>query len=160
MMQKYCEQCIEQRRCENRVTVQPGLEGGMVDRQVWLGSSEWLRPEWLAGFYPSGMPAEWRLSYYNTQFSCIWLPCSAWRGLSLAVAEEWVADTRAEFRFLLEAGVGMDSHETALLEVLAPRLGLHCAADHPDLLWFDSSVDLRSLAAALKQRPDGVTYPA
>ena len=98
------------------------------------------------------MPEEWRLAYYNTQFSCVWLPHAVWSRLPPATLENWLNETREEFRFLLEAGEAIAADEQALLDVLAPRLGGYCRADAPDLYWFDSSVDLRALAAVIQGR--------
>lgn len=132
----------------------------MNNHDVMLGTANWRVPDWLGSFYPSDMPAEWRLAYYNTQFSCVWLPYEAWARISPQIAQEWLNDTRSEFRFLLEAGDAETDHERKLLEILAPRLGLHGRTDHPDLIWFDADVDLRVLSEALRQRSasDGVTY--
>ncbi|MFA5082182.1 MAG: DUF72 domain-containing protein [Hydrogenophilaceae bacterium] len=127
---------------------------------ILLGAANWCEPGWHGVFYPQDMPPEWRLAYYNTQFSCLWLPYAVWRQITPQVAEEWVNDTREGFRFLLEANGAETRHDKTLLEILAPRLGLHCQADHPDLLWFDSEVDLRKLTETLRHRAagDGVTY--
>jgi hypothetical protein len=117
-------------------------------------------PDWSGSFYPEGMPPEWRLAYYNSQFSCVWLPHADWAGLQLAAAEEWLGDTGEAFRFLLERGEGDEACEAALLAALVPRLGLLCDAAHPDLRWFDAGVDLRELSTWLRQRiaGDGATY--
>lgn len=119
---------------------------------VFLGGTDWRCDSWGRGFYPDDMPSEWRLTYFNTQFSCVWLSHSAWCGTSLEEANSWVEDTHAGFRFLLEAGAVPGAHESELMSILTPRLGLHCAADHGDLIWFRAGVNLRDLARTLLER--------
>ncbi|MDD5367141.1 MAG: hypothetical protein PHR30_17530 [Gallionellaceae bacterium] len=132
----------------------------MSKHSFLLGAADWCGPGWHRNFYPEDMPLEWRLAYYNTQFPCVWLPYAVWGRITLRAAEEWLNDTREGFRFLLEADEAEADHEKALLQILAPRLGLHCQADHPGILWFDSDVDLRKLSETLQDRAagDGVTY--
>lgn len=127
---------------------------------VFLGVSDWLQPHWGGFFYPEDMPPEWRLAYYNTRFSCVWLPHAVWSRWAPATVEDWLGDTREEFRFLLEAGETITAEEQAVLAVLAPRLGGYFQADAPDLCWFDSSVDLRALSDVIQARTkaEGETY--
>lgn len=121
----------------------------MPSHPVWLGASDWRHPDWLGPFYPVGMPDEWRLAYYNTQYSCVWLPHSAWSLLAPGEVAAWLDDARPEFRFLLEAG---DGDDPPLRMAFGSRLAAHCRGDDPDLLWFARGVDLRALAARLSQR--------
>ena len=128
--------------------------GGVNSRTsgVYCGAIDWRHDSWGRWFYPADLPVDWRLTYFNTQFSCVWLPYATWRDAALEEVHGWVEDTRADFRFLLEAGPLPEPHELALLEILAPRMGLHCAADHADLVWFEKGVDLRNLARLLEGR--------
>lgn len=130
----------------------------VVEHDVFLGSADWQWPHWPGAFYPADLPPDWRLAYYNTQFSCIWLPEVRWRDTPAAVGE-WLADTRADFRFLLEAGEGTDAGAVAAAGFAAGRV-LACRADDPRLVWFAAGVDLRDLAQALQRRAavPGETY--
>lgn len=119
---------------------------------VFYGAEDWRHEIWRRWLYPDDLPAEWRLAYFNTQFSCVWLANAAWRDTGLDEARTWVEDTRDGFRFLLEVGATTGPHEQALIEILAPRLGLICAADHPDLIWFGVDENLRALARTLVDR--------
>jgi hypothetical protein len=132
----------------------------MAEARVLLGASDWSLPHWQASFYPADMPEDWRLAYFNTQFSCVWLPHTVWSVISPSEAAGWLDDTRGEFRFVLEAGVPERPGERGLLAMLGPKLGRHCTADHPDLVWFDAGTDLRRLSETLRQRmaSAGVTY--
>lgn len=89
------------------------------------------------------MPEAWRLTYYNTQFDCVFLAAPLWRQADAAAYEAWVADTHEHFLFLLEG-----ARPEALPEVLAGR-ALGIGRDDPRLLWFDRQTSLRTLAAKL-----------
>ena len=119
---------------------------------VLLAAPDWRLAHWQDSLYPDGMPPEWRLAYFNTRFPGVWLSHAAWSGITPAMAEEWLSDTRAEFRFVLEAGAVITPQERRLLDILAPRLGLHGGLDHPDVLWFAPGADLRVLARSLRER--------
>lgn len=119
---------------------------------VCLGATLWTEPHWQEGLYPSDLPADWRLAYYNTQFDCVWLAYPTWHEACPEDARQWMEDTRSEFRFLLEAGADEDAGDAEIRSILATRLAAHCAADHPDLLWFDARSNLRGLTAELQAR--------
>lgn len=108
-----------------------------------LGAVGWDWPEWSDAFYPSDMPEEWRLTYYNTQFDCVFLAASVWRQADAATYEAWAADTHEHFLFLLE-----DARPEDLPAVLAGR-ALGIGRDDPRLLWFDRQTLLKALAAEL-----------
>lgn len=122
--------------------------------KVYVGASDWLRPEWVGSFYPEDMPEEWRLTYYNTQFSCVWLPYPRWSAASMQDLHGWREDTHGAFRFVLERPLDLDPAARARLDALAERLGTCCAADDASLVWFDAQVDLKRLAARLQGRMD------
>lgn len=137
-------------------SMRPGaLPAGKSARDVgavFYGGEDWRHEIWRRWLYPDDLPVEWRLAYFNTQFSCVWLPNAAWRDTGLDEARTWVEDTHDGFRFLLEVGATTGPHEQSLIEILAPRLGLPCAADHPDLIWFGAGENLRGLARTLVDR--------
>ena len=113
-----------------------------------LGAAGWDRPEWSATFYPSDMPEEWRLTYYNTQFACVFLAESAWRQAGSAAYVAWAADTHEQFVFLLEGA--RPEEVPQMLVGRAHGVG----RDDSDLLWFDRHTSLKTLAEqlALPQR--------
>ncbi|MBU1666349.1 MAG: hypothetical protein KKG92_13255 [Gammaproteobacteria bacterium] len=114
-----------------------------MKKHAFLGAAGWDRPEWSDAFYPSDMPEEWRLTYYNTQFDCVFLAASAWRQSDAAIYESWAGDTHEHFLFLLE-----DARPEELPAVLAGR-ARGIARDDPRLLWFDRRTSLKVLAARL-----------
>ncbi len=71
---------------------------------VLVGASGWLHPAWRGGFYPDGLPDDWLLSYYNTQFQAVYLPAPVWQAASEATWEQWLNDTQDGFHFVLEPG--------------------------------------------------------
>ncbi len=114
-----------------------------MKQPVALGADGWDRPEWSDAFYPPDMPEAWRLTYYNTQFDCVFLAAPVWRQVDAAAYEAWAADTHEHFLFLLE-----EARPEALPEVLAGRArGIR--RDDPRLLWFDRQTSLKTLAAQL-----------
>jgi hypothetical protein len=132
----------------------------MVMGTVCLGATDWTAPSWNGGLYPADLPADWRLTFYNTQFGCAWVDYRTWHRLSAAEAMQWLEDTHAGFRFLFETGEAEDAGDARTLALLAPRLGAHCSAAGPDLLWFDRATDLRRLSEELHLRVagGGTTY--
>lgn len=111
--------------------------------QVLLGAVDWTRPEWTGGFYPGDMPEDWRLTYYNTQFDCVFLDRVRWTAAGPAQWRLWQEDTHEHFMFLLEG----DAREPPPAELADKALVL--ARDAPQLLWFDRGTDLKSLARDL-----------
>lgn len=124
-------------------------------RAFYLGARDWCFPHWPGAFYPEDMPAEWRMAYYNTHYSCLWLAHAVWCRLTPATIAEWLADSRADFRFVLEAGDLATPGEASLAAAFGDKLGMLCRADDPALVWFQAGVDLRALAETLRARARG-----
>ncbi len=114
-----------------------------MKRQALLGVAGWDRPAWSEAFYPSGMPQEWRLAYYNTQFACVFLTATDWKSAHAATLAAWAEDTHERFLFLLEQAV-----PEALPACLAQR-ALGIGREDPSLLWFDRQTSLKTLAGQL-----------
>ena len=114
-----------------------------MKRLALLGVAGWERPAWSEAFYPSDMPQEWRLSYYNTQFSCVFLAASVWRLADMATLAAWAEDTHEHFLFLLE-----QAFPEALPACLADR-ALGIGREDPSLLWVDRQTSLKTLAGHL-----------
>jgi hypothetical protein len=111
-----------------------------------LGAAGWDWPEWSDDFYPSDMSQEWRLTYYNTQFACVFLAAPTWRQAGAVAYSAWAADTHDQFQFLLEG---------ALPEEVPPELAGRAQGvgrDDPRLLWFDRHTSLKTLAEQLAAR--------
>lgn len=122
------------------------------------GAAGWDHGHWVGPFYPEGLPAEWRLSYYAHFFGCVLVPAAVWRGSGAAGAASWAADTPAGFRFLLEGGEGAPEVAAALGERCAGILGAGGAlegAPGTQVIWIDAFPDLRALAGQLRQRGAG-----
>jgi hypothetical protein len=111
--------------------------------RVKLGALDWRFPAWKTTFYPVDMPDEWQLTYFNTQFNCVFLPREVWRSAVSADHAQWCADTHDQFLFLLEAGAA-DVAPAALRDK-----ALALAQSDQRILWFDQDTSLKVLAAAL-----------
>ena len=86
------------------------------------------------------------LSYYNTQFSTVYLPAAIWQTASGATWSQWLHDTLDGFYFVLEPG------DTASPKPASERVLLATppwAAGH--VWWLDEAPDLRLLAQRITQ---------
>jgi len=114
---------------------------------MMLGVKGWDDQRWGREFYPEGMPEAWRLTYFNTQFACLYLQSADWQAASVDRMRGWAEDTHAQFRFLLE-GAG----DQPVPEPLAGRAVVMREHD-PAIAWFDRRTGLRDLTARLGAEP-------
>jgi hypothetical protein len=106
---------------------------------IYAGSEDWLHPAWREHFYPAGLPDDWLLSYYNTQFQAVYLSAARWQAVSAAEWSQWLEDTQPGFRFLLEPGPVSQPCDARVIEATSDW----CAAN---LWWIDVAPDPRELA--------------
>ncbi|GAO35883.1 hypothetical protein SCT_1279 [Sulfuricella sp. T08] len=119
-----------------------------ANHSFYIGSAGWEHPQWEGCFYPDGMPPEWRLTFYNTAFPCVYLAYGEWSGLDLQTLNALVEDTLARFRFVLEPNpAGLSDGDRARLEVLAPRIDPFGG----QVVWLEGKLDLKRLAGDLKK---------
>ena len=118
-------------------------------KSVRIGAVDWRDPAWAGPFYPLDMPDEWRLSYYSSQYNCVFLKASAWRQTTPAELAQWCEDVHDQFVFLLE-----DDENSTLPEALAHKAIVIKPTD-PRILWIDRNSDLKKLVAAINAREDG-----
>lgn len=104
-----------------------------------LGAEDWLHPAWRDHFYPAGLPDDWLLSYYNTQFQAVYLSAARWQAASTTEWAQWLDDTQPGFRFLLEPGTVPPPCDARVIEATPDWCAAH-------LWWIDASPDLRELA--------------
>jgi hypothetical protein len=98
------------------------------------------------------MPPEWRLTYYNTQFNCVFLEDAQWRAVPREESETWAEDVNPGFLFLLEGG----PEDTPPAALQAQAL---CLSNRDErLIWFDGQTDIRSLSDTLKARSGETCY--
>jgi uncharacterized protein YecE (DUF72 family) len=113
---------------------------------VLIGASGWSHPAWRGSFYPDGLPDDWQLSYYNTQFQAVYLPAVVWQATSQATWEQWLNDTQDGFYFVLEPG------DTATIESVSARVVLATPTwQAAHVWWLDETPDLRQLAQRITQ---------
>ena len=114
---------------------------------VLIGASGWLHPAWRGGFYPDGLPDDWLLSYYNTQFQAVYLPAPVWQATSEATWEQWLNDTQDSFHFVLEPG------DAALAQPVSERVLLATPTwEAGHIWWLDETPGLRHLAQRITQQ--------
>ncbi len=114
---------------------------------VPVGAVHWDHAAWRGSFYPEGLPDDWMLSYYNTQFQAVWLPASTWQAASAATWGQWLDDTQESFSFVLEPGQGGATPPDSPRVVLA-------TPDWVDthVWWIDEAPDLRALAQRITEQ--------
>lgn len=118
---------------------------------VYLGAIGWEHPRWQGVFYPDDLPEDWRLAYYNTQFSAVFLPYADWSTTSNERWRLWLDDCQPRFRFVLESGPAQ-AVAHPVVAVLGEQLGMITGRGDPHLLWFDAATELKSLARDIEQR--------
>jgi len=121
------------------IAMPPVNESGAVR----LGAMGWSNPAWRETFYPADMPDEWQLTYFNTQYNCVFLERAVWQHASPDQMTQWDADTHEQFLFLLESGEPQP-HLAAL-----PGKALLIRRDDASILWFSRDSSLKEMAAAL-----------
>lgn len=108
---------------------------------VRVGAAGWEHAAWRGTFYPEDMPEDWQLSYYNTQYSAVYLPATTWQAADAYTWARWLYDTREDFHFVLEPG------DPAILPPASDRVHLAEAAwAAAHLWWLDEAPDLRALS--------------
>lgn len=123
-----------------------------LGQAVFLGALGWEWPGWAQRFYPEDMPEEWQLTFYNTQFNCVFLPASQWRGLPEETLGQWAEDTHEQFLFLLEGEEG----ETVPRSLQGRAL---CISSQDERIsWFDGETNLKRLAEGFGQRGNGPRF--
>ena len=108
---------------------------------VYVGSANWIHPAWNKAFYPDGLPEDWLLPFYNTQFQSVYLPAYVWQAVSKAVWTQWLNDTQEGFYFVLEPAAEAVAQPASDRVLLATP---EWAVEH--IWWLDESSDLRALA--------------
>ena len=110
-----------------------------ASRLIFAGAEDWLHPHWREAFYPDGLPDDWLLSYYNTQFQTVYLPAVRWQAASAVDWAQWLDDTQPGFRFLLEPGTLSPPSDARIIMATPAWCDTH-------LYWIDAFPDLRELA--------------
>ena len=113
---------------------------------VRVGAVHWDHAAWRGRLYPDGLPEDWLLSYYNTQFQAVYLPAAVWQAASDSTWAQWLDDTRDEFYFVLEPADAATARPVSDRVVLATPAW---AAAH--LWWLDDAPELRALAQRIAQ---------
>jgi hypothetical protein len=114
---------------------------------VLVGAVGWEYPAWRGSFYPDGMPDDWMLSYYNTQYQAVYLPAPVWQAASAATWAQWLYDTQEGFFFVLEPGEpGADKPASERIVLATPSW----EAEH--VWWLDEAPDMRALSQRITRQ--------
>lgn len=128
------------------------MDHQVTDYNVLVGAEGWKHVRWQGNFYPDDLPEDWELSFYNSQFRCVYLAKSAWAGRSIADAEVWLKDTQANFRFIFEPPDRITQQTAAILKAMAGRAFVDDSGRNgQELLWFPPAPDLRALGRRIEE---------
>jgi uncharacterized protein YecE (DUF72 family) len=116
----------------------------------YLGASGWDHTTWIGAFYPEDLPPEWRLSYYNTSFECVYLPYTLWSQASLETLAAWSAETLDHFCFLLEAPPVVSSANKERIAALGNKALIVTPHAAPTIIGLEPGADLKQLARTLQ----------
>jgi uncharacterized protein YecE (DUF72 family) len=92
-----------------------------VSGRIVIGTSSWADPGFVADWYPQGMPARERLSWYARHFEAVELNSSFYAIPERGAVEGWVRATPAGFTFDVKLHRLLSRH-SASLESLPPDL--------------------------------------
>ncbi len=112
---------------------------------LYLGAQGWAHPAWAQDFYPEGLPEDWMLSYYNTQFQAVFLPSEVWQTTPDDDWRNWLNSTQEHFVFIVENS-GDNSRVPASDRIMVASVDW--LADH--VWWLDARPDMRALAACIE----------
>lgn len=115
---------------------------------VYVGAVDWRHEAWRGDFYPEDLPEDWQLSFYNTQFRCVYLPFGLWRNAADEEVAHWLYDTQAGFHFVLEASAALSADDLRKAARFGER-GL--LEDRVDIVRFEGEPDLRNLAQRMQK---------
>jgi uncharacterized protein YecE (DUF72 family) len=118
--------------------------------RCYLGAIGWDHAAWSGAFYPEDLPPEWRLSYYNTSFECVYLPYALWSKIPLETLAAWREETLERFRFLLEPPVAVSSADKARIAALGGKALVAAPHAGPAIIWLEPGADLKQLAQTLQ----------
>ncbi|MEW6132453.1 MAG: hypothetical protein AB1591_04720 [Pseudomonadota bacterium] len=124
----------------------------MSEYIVYLGTVGWEHGAWQGDFYPEGLPADWQLSFYNTQFRCVYLPFEQWKNATDEEVSGWLHDTREGFRFVLGTGQTLDESDRRKAARFGERGVLEGEAG---IAWIEGEADLRDLARQMQTAAQG-----
>lgn len=115
---------------------------------LYTGTVGWSHLAWHARLYSEDLPTDWRLSFYNTQFRCVYLPYLIWQSASDEQVAFWLSETQEDFHFVLGKP---DEGTVADLERSA-RFGERGKLENEvDIFWLESGTSLRALARIFNQ---------
>jgi uncharacterized protein YecE (DUF72 family) len=127
----------------------------LTNYTIYLGCHGWRHAEWQTSFYPDDLPEDWQLSYYNSQFRCVYLSSASWMDRTSLDAESWLADTHDNFRFVLEVPNALDHQSKQFLEAMDKRaMQVNADQTNSQLFWFPPEPDLRSLKYEIQSAVD------
>jgi hypothetical protein len=121
-----------------------------MTRSAYLGAAGWNQPSWVGPLYPEDMPEDWRLAYYGTQYSCLWLAQEVWMQLDADTLSTWLGEVADGFRFLLQGRQeDIERHFPGVAATGKDGPWLIAMADE-GIIRFDAQTDLAELTMRIR----------
>lgn len=116
--------------------------------RLLIGTRGWAHTSWTPEFYPEELPPEWRLTFYAHHFGAVLVPPGDWMEAPVERLEQWLMDTGASFRLVLELPEGRDDADLRAAAGRAAILGTRLSALVPA-----NPADFKRLTALLPGSP-------
>src|SRR5947209_6026171 len=94
----------------------PGVLTSMTG-QVLVGTASWADPGFVEDWYPKGLPADERLSYYAERFPLVEVNTTFYAVPMRESVEQWVEQTPKYFTFDVKLHKLLSRHSTSLLHL-------------------------------------------
>lgn len=128
----------------------------MRNFNIYTGATGWDHAGWDETFYPHGLPEDWKLSFYNTQFRCVFLPYAAWAQASDAQVAGWLKEAQEDFCFVLGNPENNQERQAQNWVEQAARYGRQCRMEADvKIMWLDSQTNLRHVVERIRQSFEG-----
>ena len=121
--------------------------------RCYLGAIGWDHAAWIGAFYPEDLPQEWRLSYYNTCFECVFLSYALWSETPLETLAAWREETLDHFCFLLESPPVVSNADKAGIAALGDKALIVTPHAALSIIWLELGADIKQLAQTLQAQP-------
>ena len=114
---------------------------------LYSGTVGWADNNELDVIYTEDLQEEWKLTFYNTQFRCVYLPFNIWAKFMEAEVGALLDEVQDGFRFVLES-----PKENGPLNVnLINKFGDKCVMEgEVDIHWLAPGTSMRDLAKIMQ----------
>jgi uncharacterized protein YecE (DUF72 family) len=120
-----------------------------VAGRILIGTSSWADPGFVESWYPSGMPARDRLSWYAERFEAVEVNSSFYAVSARPTVERWAEVTPSGFVFDYKLHRMLSRH-AASLESLPPEIRAEARTNERGRVLLDEGLERRMVEATLE----------